>query len=498
MSRAERLHVGRWAESDIGVDEATVDGLTTSQPSIDDRAVPLSRRYRSVVIGLVLSDGSCALLALVVAHLSLFGSNGLAGSWKQVVTAVVVWVGSLHAFGLYRVRLLSAFEEWRRLIGATCFATSLLIFIRASANFPPHRRWIGVTWLLALAFELATRRLWRWRLQRLRGNGNLVARTVILGTNDEGRRLAAAVDKPVLGFRVLGHIYAREAAEPGRCLLPVVGSLQNLDEAIRALGVDCVFVASTAVSAGDMVRVAQIARRLDVEIRMSANMADIAISRLSLQSFDGLLALSVRPVHLSGTQAFLKRSFDVCLGSLALLVSLPVMAAVAVGVRLSSPGPILFRQPRVTKDGRVFVMLKFRTMFHNQEKADSDGRVTDLSRPFFKLSADPRITSVGRILRKLSLDELPQLWQVVRGDLSLVGPRPLPLDQVLSNEELLNPRHEVRAGITGWWQINGRSRVDAAQALRMDLFYIENWSLSLDFFILLRTVGTVLSHRGAC
>jgi exopolysaccharide biosynthesis polyprenyl glycosylphosphotransferase len=320
---------------------------------------------------------------------------------------------------------------------------------------------------------------------------------VILGTNNEARRLAAALDKPLLGFHVLGHVCAREPAD-GRCLLPVVGSLENLDEAIGALDVECLFIASTAVSADDMVRVAQVARRRDVEIRMSANMSDIAISRLSLQSFDGLLALSVSPVHLSGVQAFFKRSFDVGLGSLALLLSLPVMAAVAVAVRLSSPGPILFRQPRVTKDGRVFVMLKFRTMFDATKKVDSTGLVADLDRPFFKLSDDPRITSVGRVLRKLSLDELPQLWQVVRGDLSLVGPRPLPLDQVQGNHELLSPRHEVRAGITGWWQINGRSRVDATQALRMDLFYIENWSLSLDLFILLRTVGTVLCRQGAC
>jgi exopolysaccharide biosynthesis polyprenyl glycosylphosphotransferase len=497
MSRAVRapVDVRRSAGPDIVVEERTVDVPVASQPSVHED-VPLARQYRNVVIGLVMSDGLCAFLALLVAHVSLFGWVGLpVGSWAQVVIAVVAWVGSLHAFGLYGVRRLSAFEEWRRLIGATCVATSLVIFMRASANIPPHRRWIGLTWVLALAFELATRLMWRWRLRRLRMNGHLVARTLILGTNDEARRLAAALDQPVLGFRVLGHVCAGEAAEPRRCLLPVLGSLQDLGETVRVMGVECLFVASTAVSAEDMLSVAQVARRLDVEIRMSANIADIAISRLSVQSFDGLLALSVRPVRMSGAQAFLKRSFDVCLGSVALLASLPVMAAVAVAVRLSSPGPILFRQPRVTKGGRVFVMLKFRTMVHDQ--ADSGGRLVDLNRPFFKLTADPRITAVGRVLRKFSLDELPQLWQVVRGDLSLVGPRPLPLGQVVSNEELLNPRHQVRAGITGWWQINGRSSVDATQALRMDLFYIENWSLSLDLFILLRTAGAVVSRRGA-
>ncbi len=121
----------------------------------------------------------------------------------------------------------------------------------------------------------------------------------------------------------------------------------------------------------------------------------------------------------------------------------------------------------------------------------------DPSRPFFKLDDDPRITSVGRVLRKLSLDELPQLLNVLRGDMSLVGPRPLPADQVAANMELLSSRHEVPAGVTGWWQINGRSSVAFEEAVRMDLFYIENWSLSLDLYILIKTLGCVLARKGA-
>jgi lipopolysaccharide/colanic/teichoic acid biosynthesis glycosyltransferase len=157
---------------------------------------------------------------------------------------------------------------------------------------------------------------------------------------------------------------------------------------------------------------------------------------------------------------------------------------------------VLFRQDRVTKGGRRFKMVKFRTMVHAPD--ETPDRLIDLTRPFFKVRDDPRITPVGRVLRKFSLDELPQLWLVVRGHLSLVGPRPLPADQVEANAHTLAPRHQVRAGVTGWWQVNGRSDVDADEALRLDLFYIENWSLSLDIFILLRTVGAVILRRGAC
>lgn len=460
-------------------------------------AAPLSRRYRIVAAGLVASDGLCAVVAVLVAHATLFRLDDAHPELPlQMSVALVAWIGSFHAFGLYGVRHLSAVEEFRRLIGATFVATSLVILMRASANVPPHRRWLGLTWLLALTFELGVRRFWRLRIQRQREHGHLAARTLVLGTNEEAARLAFALRRPALGFHVVGHIVTHEGLERSPSLGAVVYHLDQLDQTIDALGVQALFVASTAVSADDMVRVTEVARRRDLEIRMSANMADILVSRLSVQSFDGILAVSVKPVRMSAVQAAIKRAFDVCLASIALVVLLPVVAVVAAAVRFTSPGPVLFRQERVTKGGRIFVMLKFRTMVSGTPRL-ADDELTDRTVPFFKVEKnDPRITGVGRFLRKFSLDELPQLWQVIKGDMSLIGPRPLPAEQVVAHKELA-PRHQVRAGITGWWQINGRSSVNPDQALRMDLFYIENWSLSLDLFILLKTVGTVLSRRGA-
>jgi lipopolysaccharide/colanic/teichoic acid biosynthesis glycosyltransferase len=141
-------------------------------------------------------------------------------------------------------------------------------------------------------------------------------------------------------------------------------------------------------------------------------------------------------------------------------------------------------------------MYKLRTM-ETDSRPTLDGPLIDLTRPFFKMENDPRLTRVGRFLRASSLDELPQLWNVIRGDMSLVGPRPLPSDQVAANDAFLSPRHEVRGGLTGLWQVSGRSELDSAEALRMDRFYIDNWSLALDFAILVRTASTVLSGRGA-
>jgi len=186
----------------------------------------------------------------------------------------------------------------------------------------------------------------------------------------------------------------------------------------------------------------------------------------------------------------MKRIIDLAVASVALLLTLPFWPLIILAIRIDSRGPALFHQERVTKNGRIFRMHKFRTMRIGDFAVDT-------STPFFKVQSDPRVTRAGAFLRRLSLDELPQLWNVLTGEMSLVGPRPLPADQVAAHADLLTPRHTVPAGVTGWWQINGRSRVTAEEALRLDLFYIENWSPALDLYILLKTFGAVVQGRGA-
>jgi lipopolysaccharide/colanic/teichoic acid biosynthesis glycosyltransferase len=226
-------------------------------------------------------------------------------------------------------------------------------------------------------------------------------------------------------------------------------------------------------------------------------MPEMLTSRIGVQPIGGTMAFSLRPVRLSGMQTVLKRIFDLAVAGIALLLLAPLMMMITILVKLTSKGPVLFGQQRVTKGGRTFTMHKFRTM--RQSTSDIlEERGLDPSSAFFKMSEDdPLITKVGRVLRRFSLDELPQLFDVLRGDMSLVGPRPLPAAQVASNLELLEMRHEVPAGMTGWWQIQGRSDIEAVQAVRLDVFYIENWSLALDLYILMKTAGVVLLQRGA-
>jgi exopolysaccharide biosynthesis polyprenyl glycosylphosphotransferase len=385
---------------------------------------------------------------------------------------------------------LSPAEEFRRTFGATGVGMVLLVMVAFWSKSSFSRGWIGLTWGLVLLFELLVRWFWRLYQHRRKLDRSLALRTLIIGSTGEAIRLAQALAAPGSGFVPLGYVQPHGASQAGDTL-PVLGDIEQLSELIVEQSVDCLFVASTLVEADTVEVVSQAGRQQGVQVLVSANMTHVLSSRLALQQIGSVIALSLRPVRLSGAQALAKRAFDVVVGSLVLLGTLPIWLVAAVAIRLTSPGPVFFHQKRVTKGGRIFWMHKFRTM--RQDLLPG----ADTTAPFFKLDQDPRITPVGHLLRKWSLDELPQLWNVLRGEMSMVGPRPLPTEQVAANLELLGPRHEVPAGMTGWWQINGRSDIAPTQAVRLDAFYIENWSMAFDFYITLKTISTVMERKGA-
>jgi exopolysaccharide biosynthesis polyprenyl glycosylphosphotransferase len=450
------------------------------------------RRYRAIAMGLAFSDAACAVAALGISYFVRYGSRPMS-SWEAAATFAVplLWVAVFQAFSLYSPHHLSAPEEFRRVIGATSVGIVLLVMVSYWSNSSFSRGWVGLTWLLTILLELATRQAWHWHMYRLRRQGILAYRTLVVGTTSEADRLCEILSQEGSGFHPLGYVQPHGQLIDANHL-PVLGELGRLRELIRDHEVDCLFVASTAVGVQETALVAQAGRLEGTEIRVSANLPQVLTSRLSFQKVGPAIALSLRPPRLSATQAVVKRAFDLVAASSVLLLSLPVWTVVAAAIRLTSRGPIFFHQERVTKGGRIFQMHKFRTM------RPADGTIQlDTTVPFFKMESDPRLTGVGKFIRRLSIDELPQLWNVIRGDMSVVGPRPLPANQVAANHELLSPRHEVPTGLTGWWQINGRSGVTAAEALRLDLFYIENWSLSLDLFILMKTFGAVIRGRGA-
>jgi exopolysaccharide biosynthesis polyprenyl glycosylphosphotransferase len=469
---------------EIRLDESPV----TVPPAPSESAL---ERYRRISRGLMATDAACIVVALLIGYYLRYDNRPMPPEESlTVVFAPLLWLAAFQAFGLYAPQHLSPPEEFRRTFGAASVGIVLLVVASYWSHSNFSRVWMGATWVLALFLELLTRRGWRRYQVRLKGSGRLAFRTLIVGTSAEAGRLAHVLDNPASGFLPLGYVRGSDPTVSANTL-PLLGDLEQLQTLIRDHAANCLFVASSALTFEDVSWVAQAARKEGVEVRITANLPQMLTSRLCFQTVGSTIAISLRPVRLTGRQVLLKRAFDLVVASIALVLATPLFAAIALAVRLSSRGPVFFRQARVTKDGKVFRMHKFRTMRTGADRA------LDTSAPFFKVAADSRLTPVGRLIRRTSLDELPQLWDVLVGNMSLVGPRPLPADQVAANVELLRERHEVQAGVSGWWQINGRSSLGPEAALALDRFYIENWSLGLDLYILAKTFGAVVGGKGA-
>ncbi len=478
---------------------------TRDEPRVEDvRPFPLrepagpgeSRApYRRLKIGIALTDAIAVLAALLVAYYLRFHTGRVPeGYLGLVVFAPLVWVTVGTLYGLHTPWRLSAVEEFQRTISVAAIGTFFIIMASFWSRSSFSRVWVGLTFAFAVVFQLALRAAWRKDIRRLRARGHLILRTLIVGSEEEARAVVDELDPASSGFAPVGFVPI-EGCDPPRegCL----GGLDDIEAVISKARVDDVFVASSALTPAQMSRVIRSARRARATVHVAAALPELLSTRLTVQPVGRLTTLSVSTPRLSGAQAFTKRALDLVVGTIALVLALPLMAVTAVAVRLDSPGPVLFRQERVTKGGRTFRMLKFRTMHRDGDRILQE-RGIDPTAPFFKLGGDdPRITRVGRIIRKFSIDELPQLFNVLKGEMSLVGPRPLPLDQVEANLDLLGPRHEVPSGVTGWWQIKGRSDATPEEAVYMDDFYIENWSPALDIFILFRTLGAVIRRRGA-
>jgi len=447
-------------------------------------------RRELFAVGLMLagSDVLCLGSALFLSGWLLDTFGAVSIPLGTVLIASLIWVSVFLGYRLYGTHHLSAPDEFKRVLSATSIGTLLVVVATLGANTALSRAWILVLWMLALMFELGARRVWRGVLARWR-NGNLSLRTLVIGTGQEAEHLRKTlISHNTLGIKPIGHV-SLNGGTPER-------SVDDLLNVIRNTEADCLLVASTEVDSPQMMAIRRAARVAGVDLRVSANLPETLSTRLALQPVGDVMTITLRPVRLSGIQAAVKRSMDLAMASVGLLVSLPALGLIAAIVKMTSSGPILFKQTRITRGGRPFTMYKFRTMVVGADRM-MEGQSVDRSEAFFKLRVEPPLTKAGRVLRKMSLDELPQLWNVLKGEMSIVGPRPLPADQVAANLELLEYRHEVRAGLTGWWQIHGRSDVEAVDAVRMDLFYIENWSPALDLYIILKTIGIVLLRRGA-
>ncbi len=357
-------------------------------------------------------------------------------------------------------------------------------------------------WVMALAIStvgalLVERRIARSVFNRLRARGRMTRRIVIVGTDPHAIGLLHTYQRnPHLGYSVVGFVGSDDLGERGG--VNVLGRIEDLAGVLAATDSVGVVVSLSAVESDDVNALTRRLTDAGYHVALSSSLRDIDVTRLRPQHIDGQTLIYVEPVIRGGWRSIAKRAFDMSLAGVLLLITSPLMLAAMVAIRIDSPGPVFFRQTRVGKDGREFNIIKLRTMTVDAEARKQElAALNEMDGGLFKVTHDPRITRVGSLLRKLSIDELPQLFLVMSGTMSMVGPRPALPDEVAQWDETVRERLRVLPGLTGMWQVSGRSGTSFEQYKRLDLSYVDNWSLAHDVEICLRTIRVVLTGRGA-
>lgn len=324
---------------------------------------------------------------------------------------------------------------------------------------------------------------------------------IIVGTGERAKEVASKIaSRSDWGVEVVGYIDP-DAELVGQEVqgVPVIGTVNDINDCLKRYVVDEVIIAIPRSLLDDAEPIANACEQEGIKLRFMADIYSLQVARISLAQVGGVPLLTMEPVSQNADMLFVKRLFDLVITIIALPFLLPVMAAVAIAIKLDSPGPVLFVQQRVGLRKHLFPMYKFRSMFVDAEqKIHEIQHLNEADGPIFKIANDPRVTKVGKFIRKTSLDELPQLFNVLQGKMSLVGPRPMSIRDVdLFDKGIQRKRFSVKPGITCIWQISGRSNLPFDKWLELDLNYIENWSLWLDFKILLKTIPAVMKSSGA-
>lgn len=413
---------------------------------------------------------------------------------------VGVWLVALTLAGTREPIVLGAgADEYKRIVTSTLMWFALVAFTGYMVRFAVPRSYVLVSVAFGLLLLLLSRWSWRQWLVMRRQRGEMSSRTIVVGTPGAVERIIGVVGTTSqFGYRLIGVcIPARDDADSIGGL-PVVGDLDEVVKVVANGDIDAVLVTSTDATHADMVR--QLGWALepyDVEIIVAPSLANIAGPRVHIRPVAGLPLLHVEEPAYRGASRWAKATFDRA-GSIALLIAAsPVFLLTALAIKLTSRGPVFFRQERVGHRGRAFGMIKFRSMVVGAEDMLAELQADSGNEVMFKMRDDPRVTRVGRFIRRTSIDELPQLLNVVKGDMSLVGPRPPLVAEVSGYGNDARRRLLVRPGITGLWQISGRSNLDWEETVRLDLYYVENWSLVGDLVILWRTLRAVISSEGA-
>lgn len=392
-------------------------------------------------------------------------------------------------------------DDVSKLFGGTLIGIAVLTVLTFNVRPQFYSRlmlgYAGILIVVALStsrLALGTLRAWRYR----RGIG--VDRVLVVGCGEIGRAVMGSImARPELGYQVAGFLDddpERRQQDLGR--FRALGSIETLPDVLSSQDIDEVVIALPWRSIEKIMDVMAQCEPRGVRARIVPDLFQLRLNRVDIDDISGIPLIGVRDASIRGWNRALKRLSDIVVAVISLVIASPILALVAILIKWDSPGPVLFPQVRVGRGGRQFTLYKFRSMIIGADEAKD--RLRDLNEatgPLFKIRDDPRLTRVGRWLRRLSIDELPQLWNVLKGDMSLVGPRPPVPAEVDQYQPWHRKRLLVSPGVTGLWQVSGRSKLTFDEMVMLDLFYAENWSLGLDFKIMLRTIPTVIMGTGA-
>ncbi|HWU28365.1 MAG TPA: sugar transferase [Microbacterium sp.] len=474
----------------------------------------VERQQRRYGTRLAMTDTAVVILAVFGAHLLRFGFNNepltigdrtFDFEIGYVVTSLLFVLGWLVALQMFGTREPSVLDggstEYRRIVDATMRVFGGIAILALLFQIQFGRFYLLIALPSGLLLLILTRWLWRNWLRHQRNAGHFLQRAIVIGDREKATHIAdKIVREPQSGIRIIGAVTTHGTQEPLLEDVPVLGDFDEVLDIIDSHKVDSVILStSDAITPKRTRKFGWALDQKRISLIVAPALTDIAGPRIHTRPVAGLPLIHVEYPRFEGRQRIAKRTFDI-VGSLGLLILFsPVMIAVALAVKFTSRGPIFYAQERIGLHGKPFKMFKFRSMVvgaDDQLKSLLDQQGTS-DKPLFKVNDDPRITPVGRFIRRYSLDELPQFANALIGTMSLVGPRPQREAEVALYDEDAHRRLFMKPGITGLWQVSGRSDLSWDDAIRLDLYYVENWSITTDIVVVARTAAAVVKPSGA-
>ncbi len=465
------------------------------------------RRYQRT---LVITDAAFALAAAVLAFGLRFGDGASSAMLYGLLVALLplVWIGAASLNRAYDAAFVgNGATEYQRVYWTFVHLVAGVAIVSYAFKADLARGFVLVALPLTFVFVMVSRFVQRKRLHRRRARGFAMSEVIVIGAPQRAAELARTLRlDTTAGLKVVGACLpderwteTDEVSELESLGIPVLGQVDDIQDIVRLLGATTVVVTSPEEIGPERLRwISWQLETTNAELIVAPGLIEVVGTRISVRPVSGLPLLHVDAPRFSGPHRLLKGAFDRLVAGTALLLLAPILLTIAAIVRLTSPGSALFRQTRIGRNGEPFTMFKFRSMSLDAEDRLEELRLAEESDSIlFKMRNDPRVTSIGRVLRRFSLDELPQLINVVAGHMSLVGPRPpLPSEAIQYGDDARR-RLLVKPGLTGLWQVSGRSDLSWEDSVRLDLRYVENWSLTLDMVVLWKTVRAVLRAEGA-